>query len=719
MAKISIYSPSIVVPVARAALMRPDTGMGDALQSLGGKLINESERQYAAWEQKQKQDAQVALAHEKIKADHKFTLQFLEERDTGKLDDASPQRVIDGMKEYFTDAKERFKDNKYIADGLSLLEAELGAQHVERAITGAAAARMVRRTAKVDEAIDLATATAFLEPHRLDDVKKTARSAALALPAGSQERANAEEKIRKMGAVNIEGKLQSESLQEVRGVIASIERGDYKGEADGRELIGALNRARAREVELQDKNYLQWQGEEQFNAARGKKTGLPDLATVGVDNYNRAKMSMFGPPSATDEARQTARQDVLAIVASGEGIAPTNKGHVEAMNSIVKTGMEANLIKMFGEDENGNPAGTPMQHQQANDAWILNNAVEQTQLFRRVPDEAVNYLSKASRSKNSEVVANAASLFRTLASVDNGRYVPDLQDKSLVLYHGILQTQNTNGGSVEDATIEVQNARNAIAQKGPSVVGDLYGRFAKSNVAKDHNGVSIPYTDLYINEQRSTSVKYTEDFRARVKKRAMEMYVSDNGEGGIEAATAAAFSEVSRTYDQSLVNSPIATERPFWKNPFVSDDDGEMMQNAPEKLYGVPRATTAENAKWIQEQALEKVNAIAPDKKKFTEYVGNIRLAPAANNKRINGQPAYTVRYYDGAVWKPIQNPRNKTEPYLFVPNREQSTGAKLLTKKYYDLDLRQREIARKVRDNQDAEYQRAKRGQRPLGGYQ
>lgn len=732
MAKISIYSPSITVPVVPAAKMRAN--------QTGLVIADQAARVYEAYDQKQREDARVTLATERIKADHKFTTEYLSAKDEGRIDDAFPQSMIDGVKGYFTQLREQYAGNKYMLDGIELLEAEQGASHLERAIVGAAEVRSVKRFAKVGEAFDLGTSMLVRDPTKYSLVERSLKDAVAGL-TDPQQKVRGEELVRNLAPSMIEGMLQSENLADTERAIALMKGGALEGKISGSDLTTMLNRADSRKRELQNQNFLSWQAQQQKDASEGRKTGLPDPAIVGPDNVNRATMTLYNPMSEADAKRLEAKETVIARLGSGMGISPTDKREVEGANVLFDEYITNETANELGTDELGNIKGTPAQIAAVKDAAILKVGPLLSSQLNYVPASVNNYLTRAVRSKDQASFTQGLELYRQLVGPKGGGLKPDLSDQDLRVYNDVMVLMN-KGRPLEEAVTSVMANRSTATQQGQQTIDDLRSEFTKLNsgaVKGSAPGQKIDATDAFINDQIGGNVEYDANFRVEVRREAMRQFVEDGGKS-LDAAISTAFQNVSETYKGSFVNVEVGTaqytitpQNPFRStdpnkqpNPFLDSrpiearGSAQMMKNPPEFIFGVPKATQAENAKWIQDQALEVANKYAPAGKKFEAFAGQIKMMPAPENRWVNGKPSYTLQYKDAAGgWQFIKSPTNKTEPYYHVPDSSKSSGAGLLADKYNKQEIINRNAAEIYRANQKDKYERAKKGQRPLGGYQ
>lgn len=710
MARISIYSPQIRVPIISAPLVQPD--------QTGYLVADEATRVYEAYERRQKQDAQVTLATEKINADHKFTLEFLDAKNNGTLNDASPQQVIDNVNNHFEQLKEQYKDNRFVLEALPMLQAEQQSYHTERMIIASAEANRINRMIKLRDAFATATSTVAIDPTQLPAQEQVLSTAIDALPAGSPERASAEAFRRDLAPSAIEAMLQSTDLAEIEKATALLKGGAYKEKIDGRATIALLEKADARRKEIWNQNYLVWGGNQQEAAASGKKVSLPDPSEVGPDNYQRARMALYNPPKEKS-ATEARREELEAEVSMGNTtISPTDNERTSAADRVFDKSLTSWAGGELGTDELGNVKGTPDEIIKAKRELVYKHGALYTNQWQYAPAAVVNELTRAARSKDPAEFQRGAELYRQITSNNHAAVTKDFPPEHTAKFESYLQMTNEGKTSAE-AIADLQEDADRRKQMGSKAVETLRNEFLawESGAIKGAGGERINFVDNYLADQLS-GVSYDAEYRRRVRERAAELFATSR-ESTKEGAVRAAARAVSKGYGRSLVNTEIDRTRYILmpQNPFRPTAEDQlpnkyqdprgleaqgapvMMANPPEILYGDPKATQAENAAWIQDQVVETVNKLKTVSKQFDKYHGNLRLMPAPSNILKNGQRGYIIQYYNSSGWNNVKRPGSKTEPYIYTPDRMSSPGARLLRDRAAKQDEKARETARRQRE--------------------
>jgi hypothetical protein len=685
MAKISIYQPSITVPVVAAPQMRPN--------QTGLVIADAAERVYNAYDTKQREDAQVALSTERIKADHKFTTKFLLDKNDGLIDDAYPQGTIDGVKEHFADLRTQYAGNSYFLKQVDILEAEIGSQSVERAIVGAAEAKRTRRMMSISEAAETSAALLARDPSQADSVMATLESAVAALKH-PEDVARGRAIARNVAPSIFAGWLADDNGGPQRA-LAELNSGRWDNRLDGQTVATIRNQAKNRITELSQRTALNYQLDLETNVTKGTKqvpapptVGDPEVQTkmaIQAENYKQLALKTTPQEEAAARAYEvtmsggfldpTSPLDKRAanVKWSGYNVIDTSTNQpvaVPGSRDIVNGAVRDRIVEMANGDpglkarlSKPSPTGNvmdmldPDQRREVREDWTGMIAL-QVGKDAIIPDEVKGLvhgpLAAHSRATPQQQ-ADAAALYGKLQREGGEALVKQL-DPTLSARAGIIRRELSAGASDEEAVNaadEREKLNYNMTKEEQATVDAQYAR-AKKSITPGEQDLNVQYISKAMSQPGflwDTNPVVTANIIAKFEAETLKEYRKTND---LAIAQQTAELKVRQFYQTTRVNGA----------PVVR-------KYAPEAYYGVPGLDAEKQAEWIRKQAED--DAAAGDVRGRAAFTGRVMVHPTGDLNPRTGLPTYYLTYRekkaDGTLG--AETPLNNGKPWAPDPAKQ------------------------------------------------
>jgi len=630
MGKISIYQPGLTVPVQPAVMTNPaDASAGyDAIAQGSDRLL-------AAYEQKKKEDTSLALANERIKADHDLTMAHLDDVENGRVGEGYVDTVKGRVNEWYAGAQERFADNPDALAALVPFRTDLDARFTEQAVQVQSNVAGARKLQELDDSVTRAAGTVMRDPSQLDRQQATI-NAAVGSILNNERRAKATEMAKSLpyrylqglvGDGNERGFLQAEAFLKDPKNDGTV---DPQGRAN---IESQIFQARNR---MQDSASLAYQAQAAVAQSKGApKPELPGKEAIGEDNYNRLVIQDNKLTESEIKERQ-AIADVKADLIGGKGIAPTDERKVKAVDSIFEqesapaingavesaVGMENAARQLNGQEPMD--AEATAKFKSTSYAGMVRQYVG---AFGVVPSEVENVVVRGARSKDPEEVVRAAELYGGLIVDRHGQFKPDMNEKETEILRKVNYARDT-GHSDQEAVNYAWGATLDDVVQSDTQKQEMSRRF--SNDTKPTGGRKTDPLDDFLQSKSgggwfSTSAQMKNVLKSRYTDMVKMEYMKPTNGGNIGTAKTAAYARLLSDYQVTEINGV-----------------KEFYRGAPETHFSVGGMSPSENAAWMRKQAAHDAGQGSFEGEGY--YQKNLKIMPDVNGRRTpDGKPVYNL----------------------------------------------------------------------------
>lgn len=313
--------------------------------------------------------------------------------------------------------------------------------------------------------------------------------------------------------------------------------------------------------------------------------------------------------------------------------------------------------------------------------WKKKNLSPQEQI-----NEAINYAGQVGmaptplktmirgnlRSGNSGEAVLAANTLKELNN-QNPQILKDFNEEDISL-GTMIWTLTDYGVPPEKAytdSIEAMKVPKAERDTRARIFDTERGSDFKQREAKDKEWLRDKLNSVWSVDPTLDSVMYAE-----WENLTRQEFVKT---GNLDAARSAAYINVNKNWARSEVGGAY-----------------RYMKYAPEKFYGVPTMSPAENATWMNEQLLQDISTGAFVDPSNPLTADRLRIAVDPTRTKQDGSPVYLVSVLgaDGAYYE-VRDTNNR--PMSWVPDWDRSTTKKL-SKENYDKQI---DLMRQMRQDQ------------------
>jgi hypothetical protein len=364
--------------------------------------------------------------------------------------------------------------------------------------------------------------------------------------------------------------------------------------------------------------------------------------TVTPDYINTlVKTNRISPGAGTEAladlqkvqvARQKLADGITLVNAAGAGGAP-----LDPKNEVHKKALDAHY-------------GLASQLWPANET--LPRAIDYSIKYGMVPDPVKSVIRGALHSARPDLAVRAVETINTLRNA-NPQLVADIGDENDLRLATLIGTYSS-AGMAPDKAVELATESlkvNKADREARAADYDLQrGKEAKDRTASDDKWIASQQNSLWVRDPDVDPMMRTE-FAETAK-------VEFQRTGNLEASRRMALDTINRVWGRSDVGG-----------------DRRYVKFAPEKFYGIPSLTPAENSRWMNEQLISDVSKGALQDPANPITSNRLRLIPDPTRSN-GGNPVYQVwMVQPDASWQQVIDA--KGTPVRWMPNYSTSADSK------------------------------------------
>lgn len=604
--KITIPGARLSVPYIDAP---PVSQAGVGLAQSVDKDVN---RLAGALDEKFQADGAVNAAEKMARARAHFSKRLTEAYANGEIDDNFAANIQDEFAELSGELMEGARNNRYEERALSAGLLSLEGEMTQRALGYQTQVATARRINTANDTLNNWGGIVFADPTQYEQVIGEAEAFVKSL------------KVPAEAALQFEGKLKGIGEQALRGLIERkpeealrIIEGGAKGVLVDADRLPILQNAAQAAIERRKNDIERAQAKSQTTAmletvvqTRRWQAGqidrppeiTPELVDkIGTDNALRYQADLLEIEIANNKKHADLRA-VQSKLANNIALDPKNTSD--------KNGLDDHYTSVFLDSISELDAKTQADQK-----------VAFAVTFGMIPETLKGEIRGQLRSQNQQQVLAAADLVAAIRQ-QNHRLLDDMAKDDVELATRI-HSQTALGVSPEKA---LQNVREY--EKQPETVTAVRKQEAKSTqFTTDDEAIAEVRSAVNGNASWLALLGGEWKTAATVSPSAVEEYKRLKREefmrsGDVAAAQKYARETLQRTWDISMMSG----------RPTVT-------KYAPERLYGSPQLSPAENWKWINSQLRDDLKAAgvpAPD-------AGTLILQPHPSRKSADGRPVYGV----------------------------------------------------------------------------